>query len=75
MIYINFKIVISALLTLTLLKLKKIYVELACVKTPRTRSLRATVKLIIKNVSNIYLYNIHFVSDDALKNYFFLKIR
>ena len=52
MIYINFKIDFSVLLTLTLLKLIIIYVQLACVKTPRARSLRATVKLIIKNISN-----------------------
>jgi len=49
--------VVNILLTLTLLKFRKIFVQLACVKTPRTRSLRATVKLIKVNISIIQKKN------------------
>jgi len=48
----------SVLLTLTPLRLFRriIPVRLACVKTPRTRSLRATVKLITNNFRKIHIY-------------------
>lgn len=56
------------LLTLTLLKFIKIYVKLACVKTLRTRSLRATVKLIANNISKIQ-HNHYFYNKYKIKNY------
>ena len=59
MYYINLLKVRSALLTLAPLRLSLISVRLACVKTPRTRSLRATVKLIIKNLCKIHCISIN----------------